>query len=134
MIIVSACLAGVKCRYDGQGVENERVVELVRSGEALPVCPEQLGGLPTPRPCCEIRDGGVFSVHGVDVTGNFLRGAQEALRIAELCKAEKAILKSFSPSCGCGEIYDGSFSGKRVEGDGLFAIMLKEKGIRVESI
>lgn len=134
MIVVSACLAGINCRYDGKGTENKQIVDLVRSGKALLVCPEQLGGLPTPRPCAEIREDRVVTTNGVDVSENFLRGAAEALKIVELCGADEVLLKSLSPSCGCGEIYDGTFSGAKIEGDGIFAAMLKEHGIKVRSI
>lgn len=134
MKIVSACLAGVRCRYDGKDSLNPEVVELVKAGEAVPVCPEQLGGLPTPRPCCEIVGDRVVTAGGMDVTQNFLRGAEEACRIGELCGASEAVLKSGSPSCGCGEVYDGTFSGRKIPGDGLFAAMLRERGIKVKAV
>ncbi len=134
MIIVSGCLAGLSCKYNGEDSSDDRVVELVKHGKAVPVCPEQLGGLPTPRPCCEIVKNKVLTTQGVDVSENFLRGAEEGVRLAKLIGAQKAILKSRSPSCGCGMIYDGSFSGKLIEGDGFFAAMLKLENIEVESI
>lgn len=133
MIIVSACLAGVNCSYDGRGRQCDEIVEMVRQGKAIPVCPEQLGGLPTPRPCCELREGRVVTTQGVDVTEGFLRGAEEGLKIALMCGADQAVLKAGSPSCGCGEIYDGTFSGAKIAGDGLFAAILKENGIEVEA-
>lgn len=130
-LVVSACLAGVNCRYDGAATPVPAVAELVRRGLALPVCPEQLGGLPTPRPSCEIVDGHVRDKHGADVSEQFLRGANEALRLAELFGATAAVLKARSPSCGRGQVYDGSFLGRLVPGDGLFAALLLEHGFEV---
>lgn len=134
MKVVSACLAGISCRYDARGAADEKVVELVKSGNAVPVCPEQLGGLPTPRPCCELKDGRVITTNGVDVTENFIRGAEEALKIAKMCGADEALLKGGSPSCGCEQIYDGTFSGKKIPGEGIFAAILKAHGIKVKSV
>lgn len=133
MKIVSACLAGVKCRYDGTAKQNDKVIELVRKGKAIPVCPEQMGGLPTPRIPSEIKNGRVFNKKGEDITEYFLKGAREALKIALLSNCDEAILKSKSPSCGCGEIYDGSFTGKTVKGDGFFTQALKKSGIKCRS-
>lgn len=133
MYIVSGCLAGICCRYDGKDNADERVMNLVREGRAVPVCPEQLGGLPTPRPGCEIVDNRVLTEKGFDVSENFLRGAEEGLKLAKMIGADRAILKSRSPSCGCGKIYDGSFSRTLIDGDGLFAAMLKKEGIEVET-
>ncbi len=130
-IIVSACLAGVPCRYNGQAHTNQRVCELVKQGIALPVCPEQLGGLPTPRPACELvfcgkRGYRILTAKGVDYTKNFLSGAEEALKLAKLFKARVAILKSLSPSCGCGSVYNGHFQKMVTEGWGVFANLLRE--------
>lgn len=143
MIIVSACLAGVRCRYDGRACPDEEVLALVAGGRALPVCPEQLGGLPTPRRPAEISGGdgaGVLSGEarvvandGRDVTGMFVLGAEETLRLARLVSARRAIFKSRSPSCGTGAIYDGTFSGRIRPGDGVSAAILKKAGIAVES-
>lgn len=158
--IVSACLAGVRCRYDGSSCEDRRVVELVRSGRAIPVCPEQLGGLPTPRlPARIVRDRGaggksscvtagsletagrpggeavldglarVVNSEGQDVTGQFLRGAEECLRVARLVGANTAILKSGSPSCGCSE--EGISGGCPAEG--VAAALLRRNGVRIAS-
>jgi len=131
MKIVSACLAGINCRYDGKSNPVEEVMNLVRKGEAIPVCPEQLGGLPTPRPCCEIRNGRVFTKDGDDVSSEFKKGAEQGLKIALLAGCDSAILKARSPSCGCGKIHDGSFSGKLSSGNGLFTEMLVSHGIAV---
>jgi uncharacterized protein YbbK (DUF523 family) len=130
MKIVSACLCGVNCRYDGGSKSNPKIVKLVREGKAIPVCPEQLGGLSTPRSPVEIINGKVMTKDGVDKTPEFKKGAQESLMIAEMANCDEAILKSKSPSCGCGQIYDGSFTGKLTKGDGIFTKLLKEKGIK----
>jgi uncharacterized protein YbbK (DUF523 family) len=133
MIIVSACLAGYRCRYDGKTVPNEEIVALMKRGEAIPVCPEMLGGLPCPRiPSERSADGTrVVSRDGGDVTEAFRRGADETLRLARLYGCDRAILKARSPSCGCGLIYDGTFSGTLREGDGVTAALLRENGITV---
>ena len=141
--IVSACLLGIDCRYDGGNVLDERLVKAVRRGDIIPipVCPEQLSGMPTPRNRCEIVGGDGFDVlrgrarvldeHGRDVTDNFVRGAREVLKIAELVGAKVAIMKDFSPSCGCGEIYDGTFTGKRRKGFGVTSALLKLSGLKI---
>jgi len=131
MIIVSACLAGVNCAYDGKHRACEKVMELVRKGEAIPVCAEQLGGLPTPRVPAEIQKGKVINQMGMDVTENFVRGAKEAVTITKLANCKKAILKAHSPSCGFGIIYDGTFSHTKVKGNGIFAEMLIQEEIEV---
>lgn len=131
LYVVSACLAGVSCRFDGGHTPREQVIELVRQGLALPVCPEQLGGLPTPRPPCEIREGQVVTIDGEDVTEAFERGVVEGVRLAVMAGCTEAILKARSPSCGCGHIYDGTFSGRLVPGDGVFAKALRAAGISV---
>ncbi|AJA46439.1 hypothetical protein CPAST_c03390 [Clostridium pasteurianum DSM 525 = ATCC 6013] len=136
MYLISACLGGVNCRYDGKNSENKFVMDLMKQGKAMLVCPEQLGGLKTPRVSCEITLGDdgikkVLSKDGEDFTDNFTRGAEEVLKIAKAMGIEKAILKSKSPSCGCGIIYDGTFSGKLIEGEGLTAELLMKNGIEV---
>lgn len=136
MYIVSACLAGIKCRYDGKGSENNDIIKLVKEGKAIPVCPEVLGGLSIPRIPCEIIEGKsgklkVINKEGKDCTLEFLQGAQKALAIAEVVGADTTIFKSKSPSCGCGKIYDGKFNGNLVEGDGITTRLFKENGIKV---
>lgn len=131
MIIVSACLAGVKCRYNGESFTCTHVVDLVRKGLAIPLCPEQLGGLPTPRENAEQTGEKVYTISGIDLTQAFQKGAEEAFQIAMLCGSKKAILKSRSPSCGSGLIYNGKFSGKLVKGDGVFTKLLKANHIEV---
>lgn len=143
MVIVSACLAGIHCKYSGRHSACAGVVEMMQRGEAIPVCPEQLGGCMTPRPVVEIRGGTgadvldgkcrVMRKDGEDATEAFVRGAEEVLMIARLCGAQKAILKARSPSCGCGKIYDGTFSGKLIDGNGVTAELLLRHGIRVTS-
>ncbi len=133
MIIVSACLANLRCRYDGAAKPCDEVIRLVAEGKAIPVCPEQLGGLPTPRAPAEISGDRVISKDGVEVTDAFSRGAEEALKLAKLVGAKTAILKARSPSCGSGKIYDGSFTGKLVDGDGVFADLCKNNGIDVRT-
>ena len=134
MMIVSACLAGFPCRYDGKARPCAQVVELVRAGKAIPVCPEQLGGLPTPRTSCEIREGRVVDADGHDRTEAFRRGARAVLRIAQTYGATEALLQSRSPSCGSGRIYDGSFTKTLTAGDGVTARLLKENGIQVTAL
>lgn len=130
-ILVSACLLGVDCRYCGTACPGEGVKDLIGRYRLIPVCPEQLGGLPTPRPPAEIRDGKVVTASGDDVTEAFCRGANEALKLAELFHCRCAILKSRSPSCGFGQIYDGTFSGKLVPGNGITANLLHKAGLTV---
>ncbi|KQC06063.1 MAG: hypothetical protein APR54_07780 [Candidatus Cloacimonas sp. SDB] len=133
MLIVSACLAGINCRYDGLNNYNPRIAELVRNGEALPVCPEQLGGLSTPRLAAEIQNGKVINTAGKDVSEYFTRGAFETLKIAKLINCRTAILKQRSPSCGYGEIYDGTHSGKTLIGNGITALLLLDNGINLKT-
>lgn len=133
MKIVSACLAGINCAYDGKHRECQQVVKLVKKGEAIPVCPEQLGGLPTPRIPAEICNGHVINQKGEDVTANYQKGAQEALQIAKTARCKEAIVKSHSPSCGKGVIYDGSFNHIKIHGNGIFAEMLLEEGFAVKT-
>jgi uncharacterized protein YbbK (DUF523 family) len=131
MILVSACLAGIACKYNGGDNRTEGIPEMVRDGQAVPVCPEQLGGLPTPRFSCEIIGGRVINTAGEDVTGFFERGAEEALRICMKHGCTEAVLKSNSPSCGCCGIYDGTFSHTVIPGMGIFAAKLAAAGIPV---
>lgn len=131
MILVSACLAGVPCRYNGENKLNKDVRQLVKDGEAIFVCPEQLGGLTTPRLPAEIINGRVVDKAGKDVTMEFRKGAEIVLELARNYKCKKAILKARSPSCGKGEIYDGSFTGTLIEGNGITADVLLRNGIKV---
>lgn len=131
MKVVSACLAGVKCKYDGYHRANQKVIDLVEKGVAIPLCPEQLGGLPTPRAPAEMVNGRIITNEGEDITNAVTVGSEEGLKQAKLNEAKEAILKSKSPTCGCGKVYDGSFSGKLVDGDGVFATLLKDNGFNV---
>ena len=134
MKIVSACLSGVHCRYDCKAQARAEIEAMVKNGEAIPVCPEQMGGLPTPRPPAERIGDQVLTNKGVDVTSEYQRGAEEALQVAKLAGVTEALLKSKSPMCGCGKIYDGTFSGATTDGDGVFAELLKKNGIKVTPI
>lgn len=130
-ILVSACLLGVRCRYDGGSKPQEPILRLMEKYTLIPVCPEQLGGLSTPRlPSERIADRVVMN-DGTDVTEAYRRGAEEALRLARLFGCKLAVLKERSPSCGSGTIYDGSFSGRLTGGDGVTAALLRENGIAV---
>ena len=131
MLIVSACLAGFPCRYDGKKAINTAVQQLVKEGKAIPVCPEQLGGLPTPRLPAEMKAGKVINSDGNDVTEAFEKGAAVVLEIAKQYGCTDALLKARSPSCGKGQIYDGSFSGILIEGNGKTADLLMRNGITV---
>lgn len=130
-ILVSACLAGYPCRYDGKSKPVPEIVRLVEEGKAIPFCPEVEGGLPTPRVPAEIQGERVVTRDGRDVTGAYRTGAEKALDLMEKEGLSQAVLKAKSPSCGVGEIYDGSFSGKTIPGDGVTARALKAAGRRV---
>ena len=129
--IVSACLAGVNCRMEGGNKLVPEIKRLVDEGKSIPVCPEELGGLPTPRDPSEQRNGRVFSKSGKDVTAEFIRGAEESLRIGREHGCTCAILKAKSPSCGVGLIHNGRFDGGLMEGNGVFTQMLLDAGIPV---
>ncbi|WP_097026861.1 DUF523 domain-containing protein [Clostridium peptidivorans] len=136
MYLVSSCLAGVNCRYNGGNSENKVMLKLVKEGKAIAVCPEQLGGLPTPRVPCEIiidKNGNkkIVNREGKDLTKEFMEGAEKTLAIAKDKGIKRAILKSKSPSCGCGLVYDGTFSGTLVKGNGLTAELLIKNGFEV---
>ena len=130
-LLVSACLLGVGCRYDGGHNQLPQLKELLKTHTCIPICPEQMGGLPTPRPPAERQGSRVVTRDGEDVTEAFLRGTAEVLRLADLYRCKAALLKERSPSCGCGQIYDGTFSKTLVEGDGMAAQMLKKHGLTV---
>lgn len=130
-ILVSACLLGKNCKYNSGNNLNQSVLDFIEGHEVIDVCPEQLGGLSTPRLPAEIVDGVVTNKEGVCVDNEFRKGAQAALTIALENKVDLAILQSRSPSCGVKEIYDGSFSGKKIKGQGVFAKLLSAHGIKV---
>ena len=143
MIIISACLCGCNCKYNGGNNYNEKIKKIYDEGEAILVCPEEMAGLSTPRDPVEIQGGSGedflegrpkgLSVNGTDVTDKFIKGANKVLEIAVKNNVKKAILKAKSPSCGSGKIYDGTFTGKIVEGNGVAAELLKLNGIEVDS-
>jgi uncharacterized protein YbbK (DUF523 family) len=142
MKLISACLLGMKCAWNGQDIyRSDKAIALLNSEKLLPVCPEQLGGLRTPRAPQEIQGGSgedvldgkckVLNVEGEDVTQKFITGAVETLKITRLFHIQEFIGKSRSPSCGCGQIYDGTFSRQLIDGDGVTTALLKRNGIRV---
>jgi uncharacterized protein YbbK (DUF523 family) len=142
MKLISACLLGIKCAWDGQDIyKSDKAIELSNSEMLMPVCPEQLGGLRTPRAPQEIQGGTgedvldgkckVLNIDGKDVTQEFIAGAEETLKIVKLLHIEEFIGKSRSPSCGCGQIYDGTFSRTLIDGDGITTALLKRNGIRI---
>ena len=130
-ILVSACLLGIGCRYDGKHKANSEVMRLAEKYTLIPVCPEIYGGLPTPRVPSERIGDRVMMKDGHDVTENYQRGALEALELCRIYNIKTAVLKERSPSCGKGEIYDGSFTGALTERDGVTAELLSLHGIRV---
>ena len=131
-LLISACLLGIPCRYDGASKPQSWVEKLAERHELVPVCPEQLGGLPTPRPPAELqRDGRVVDRAGKDVTEAYRLGAEEVLELARAHRCTLAVLKERSPSCGRGQIYDGSFTGRLTEGSGVTARLLEEHGVQV---
>ena len=130
-LLISACLLGVRCRYDGKSVGHVDISALSKKYNLIPICPEIYGGLETPRTPSERIGDLVMMKDGTDVTENYLRGAEETFRLAELFSCKKALLKERSPSCGKGMIYDGSFSGVLTKGDGVTVEYLKSHGIEV---
>ncbi|TQQ84351.1 DUF523 domain-containing protein [Peptacetobacter hominis] len=143
MIAVSACLLGIDCKYSGGNNRNEKVIEFVKDKPFIAICPEQMGGLCTPRNPSEIKGGRgedvldkkatVISNTGSDVTENFVKGAVESFKLAELSGVDMAILKNGSPSCGSSRIYDGSFSGVKISGEGVTTALFRKNGIKVIS-
>ncbi|MCY6483550.1 DUF523 domain-containing protein [Clostridium aestuarii] len=141
MIVISACLCGVNCKYNGKNNLNEEILKFLQEGRAVLICPEQMGGLETPRIPHEIcgGDGGdvldektkVINPKGGDSSLQFIKGAHESLNIAKKVGAKVAILKAKSPSCGCGEIYDGNFSATKIKGNGVTAELFLRNGIKV---
>ncbi len=130
-IIVSACLAGLTTNYLGGSWPHPTVINLVREGRAIPVCPEQLGGLSTPRTPAERIGKKVVAKDGTDVTHQFTKGAEEVARLIEITGAKTAILKANSPSCGVGRTYDGTFSDTLKKGDGVTAQLLRSMGLEL---
>lgn len=130
-ILISGCLLGVCCRYDGASKPHPLALELAKDHELILVCPEQLGGLATPRPPAERQGERIIAKTGLDVTEQYRRGAEETLKVYRLLNCDAAVLKERSPSCGSGEIYDGTFTGTLIPGDGTTAELLKANGVPV---
>lgn len=130
-LLISACLLGVCCRYDGASKAYPQIEELAKQHQLVPVCPEQLGGLSTPRPPAERLGDRVVTGSGADVTEAYRRGAEETLKLCKLLGCEAAVLKERSPSCGRGRIYDGTHSHTLSDGDGMTAELLMANGIPV---
>ena len=137
MILVSACLAGINCKYNGKNNYNEKIFNLVKNGEAIPICPEILGGLTTPRSPSEIKmvngKRKVINSLGKDVTNEYEKGALEVLKFAKKLNINKVILKDRSPACGYKKIYDGNFNGTLIEENGILADLLLKNNIEVIS-
>lgn len=143
MILVSACLIGVDCKYNGGNNKNDKLINYLKNKNIVPVCPEQLGGLCTPRIPAEIVGGSatdvingkakVINKEGLDVTKEFLKGAYETLKICRNLGINKAILKEKSPSCGSNQVYDGSFKSNLIDGYGITAALLIKDGIDLKS-
>ena len=129
-IMVSACLLGHQCKYNGKDNYNEKVIEYVKGHEVIPVCPEVEGGLPVPRLKCEILNGAVININGESKDVEFRKGAEICLKKALDEKVDLAILQSRSPSCGVKMVYNGNFDGTLIKGKGVFAKMLDENGIK----
>lgn len=130
-ILVSACLLGVNCRYNGSGYFVDDIEHLKEKYHMIPVCPEIYGGLETPREPSEKKGDHVITKQGEDVTAAFKKGAEEVLKLAQFYDCTCAVLKEYSPSCGLGKIYDGTFSGNVVDGNGILADLLIANGIEV---
>ena len=140
-VLVSSCLAGFKCRYNGECKTDKQVIELVRNDNAIPICAEQLAGLKIPRSPAEIIGGDgedvlngnarVISKDGEDFTAQMIKGAEEVLSLCKLYNIKKAYLKSKSPSCGVNKIYAGTFTGNLINGNGVLSALLKENGIEI---
>lgn len=130
-ILVSACLLGVHCRYDGNGVMQKELKELAKEHNLVPVCPEIYGGLATPRDPAERIGEKIITKNGQDVTAQYTKGAEEILRLCKFYDCHHAILKERSPSCGYGRIYDGTFSGTLIDGNGVTAQLLSEHGVAI---
>ena len=130
-LLISACLLGCRCRYDGASKPQPWIAALAERHTLVPVCPEQMGGLATPRPPAERQGDRVVTKEGADVTAQYRRGAEEALRLCRLFHCQAALLKERSPSCGCGSVYDGTFTGVLTAGDGVTAELLRAEGVPV---
>ena len=133
-VLVSACLLGLNCKYNGKNNYNIIIEEMLKDYNIIPICPEIMGGLPTPRNQSEIKNDKVITIDGKNVTENFNKGANEVLFLAKKYNIKKAFLKSKSPSCGNGKIYDGTFTNTLVNGFGITAKLLKDNNIDIITI
>ena len=133
-IMVSACLLGENCKYNGGNNLSDKVTRFIEGHEVIPVCPEVMGGLPTPRVPSEIVNGVVTMADGRNVDTEFRKGAQIGLQLAKENEVDLVILQSRSPSCGVKQIYDGTFSGNKIDGQGIFARLLTENGFRIVDV
>ena len=132
--MVSACLLGENCKYNGGNNLSQKVLDFIKGHEVIPVCPEVMGGLPTPRLSSEIVNGVVTASDGHSVDDEFRKGAHMGLALAEENKVELVILQSRSPSCGVKQVYDGTFSGNKIAGQGIFAQLLIENGYKIVDV
>lgn len=130
-VLVSACLLGENCKFNGGNNDNQAVKNFLTNNQAVPICPELLAGLPTPRPPAEIVNGRVTEVTGQDVHERYQLGVREAMELIKDQSIDLAILQSCSPTCGVNQVYDGQFVGRKISGSGLFAQTLRENGYRV---
>lgn len=133
-IMVSACLLGENCKYNGGNNLSEKVMKYIDGHEVIPVCPEVMGGLPTPRVPSEIVDNVVTMADGRNVDKEFRKGAQLGLVLAKENNVDLVVLQSRSPSCGVKQIYDGTFTGKKIDGQGIFARLLTDNGFRIMDV
>lgn len=130
-IAVSSCLLGINCKYNGDSNYNEKIINLKKDHTLIPICPEVLGGLDTPRVPAEIVGDKVINQQGVDVTSNYQLGAMKALAILKENNIDVVILKAKSPSCGMGKVYDGTFNHILIDGDGITTQLFKKNGIKI---
>lgn len=133
-IMVSACLVGENCKYNGGNNRNDELCSFLKQHDVFLVCPEVMGGLSIPRTCCEIKDGKVIDKEGNDKTYEYVKGAKVALEIAKENDIDLAILQARSPSCGHKKIYDGTFSKRLIDGNGIFCDILIENGFKVMNL
>jgi len=146
MKLISACLVGINCKYDGENNLPDldpEILEEYKQGKLIPVCPEQLGGLATPRTPAQIQNASgedvldgkvkILTEKGADLTEQFVKGAKEVLKIAKMLNIKEAVFKQRSPSCGCGQIYDGTFTKTVKRGDGVTTALLKRNGIKIKT-
>lgn len=133
-ILVSACLLGINCKYNGENNYSKEIDDFLKDYEVIPICPEIMGGLPTPRVPAERLGNKVITKDDIDITKEYIKGANKCLFLAKKYNIKKALLKLRSPSCGVDKIYDGTFSHTIIDGDGVTAELLKNNGIEIITI